>query len=53
MFKKAAKPLGSKDKKKWLDIVKYLFLLGFVTNIGFLVHMEIKFAQVYNSDLDN
>ena len=53
MFKKAAKPLGSKDKKKWLDIVKYLFLLGFATNIGFLVQIEFEFAQVYNSDLDN
>ena len=53
VFKKAAKPLGSQDKKKWLDIVKYLFLLGFGFNIFFLISMEINFWEVYNSDMDN
>lgn len=53
VFKKAAKPLGSKDKKKWLDIIKYLFALGFLLNVFFLVNMEIQFANVYNSDMDN
>jgi hypothetical protein len=53
VFKKAAKPLGSKDKKYWLDIIRNLFLLGLLLNVFFLVNMEIDFAEVYTSEKDN
>ena len=50
VFKKAAKPLGSRDKKYWLDIISNLFYGGFVLNILFLINLEIKFSSVYKMD---
>jgi hypothetical protein len=51
VFKKATKPLGSRDKKYWLDIIGYLFIMGFLLNVMFLVNMEVRFLSVYQGDL--
>ena len=50
VFKNASKELP--NKKKWLKIIKVLFVSSLATNISLAIFMNIRIKQAINSKLE-
>ena len=47
VFKKASKPLNKSERRKWMNRVYMIFLLGLPVNIAMLIYIELDLSAIY------
>ena len=50
VFKKASKPLNKGERRKWMNRVNIIFLLGLPINIAMLIKIEIDLNEIYKDN---